>query len=72
MPEVARLGMYEDELYHASYFSVSLLISEAFKRCGTSPMAEAILTPSIFVAIGYVAFASCELELNEIDRVVSQ
>ena len=73
MPEVARLSMYEDKLHHTSFFSSSLLISEEFKRCRASPMAKAIRTSSIFVAIGYVAFAmSCELELNEIDRVVSQ
>ena len=73
MSEVARLSMYEDELHHISFFSASLLISEEFKRCRFSPMAEAICTPSIFVAIGYVAFAmSCELELNEVDRMASQ
>lgn len=55
------------------FFSASLLISEESERCRTSQMAKAIRTPPIFVAIGYVAFAiSGEVELNEIDRVVSQ
>lgn len=36
-------------------------------------MGKAIRTPSVFLVIGYVAFAmSCGLELNEIDCVVSQ
>ena len=35
-------------------------------------MAEVICTPPNFVALGYTAFAmSCELELNEIDRMIS-
>jgi hypothetical protein len=65
--------MYEDKLHHTFFFSASLLISEEFKRCRAPPLVKAIRTPPIFMVIGYIAFAmSCELGLNEIDRVISQ
>lgn len=66
MPEVARLGMYDVELLSYFQSSASLLISGELKQSKISPVARAIRTPYIFVAIWCVMFATT-CELNEID-----